>query len=47
MATVTGIDGVFFVSNAEENPLSSWYETRPGIRLEEWDATILTGGWWS
>lgn len=41
MARVTGIGGVFFLSNGKGSDLSAWYEKHLGMRLEEFGAAIL------
>ena len=41
MAKVTGIGGVFFLSNGDGKTLSSWYEKHLGMRLEDWGGAIL------
>ena len=41
MARVTGIGGVFFLSQGEGKALSAWYEKHLGMRMEEFGAAIL------
>ena len=36
MAKVTGIGGVFFLSNHDHQALSAWYQKHLGIPLEPW-----------
>ena len=36
MAKVTGIGGVFFLSNHDHQALSAWYQQHLGIPLEPW-----------
>jgi len=40
-ARVTGIGGVFFLSQGEGKVLSSWYEKHLGIKIEDFGAAIL------
>ncbi len=40
-AKVTGIGGVFFHTNQDNNKLAKWYEEHLGIRLEPWGGAIL------
>ena len=40
-AKVTGIGGVFFLSQGEGKALSAWYEKHLGIRLESFGAAVL------
>jgi len=44
MAKVTGIGGVFFLSQGEGKDLSSWYEKHLGMRSEEFGGVILKWG---
>ena len=41
MAKVTGIGGVFFLSQGDANALSAWYEQHLGIQLEDFGAALL------
>lgn len=41
MARVTGIGGVFFLSNHDHKALSAWYQRHLGIPLEEWGGAVL------
>ena len=41
MAKVTGIGGVFFLSNKDSKALSAWYQKHLGIALEDWGGAIL------
>jgi len=41
MAKVTGIGGVFFLSQGKGEDLSSWYEKHLGIKIEDFGAGIL------
>ena len=41
MAKVTGIGGVFFLSQGKGKSLASWYEKHLGMRLEDFGAAIL------
>lgn len=41
IAKVTGIGGVFFLSNGEAKELSAWYEKHLGIKIEEFGCGIL------
>ena len=41
MAKVTGIGGVFFLSNSDEEALAAWYAKHLGIKLEEFGGSIL------
>ena len=38
---VTGIGGVFFLANSDNQVLSRWYEQHLGIRLEDWGGGVL------
>lgn len=42
MAKVTGIGGVFFLSNGKGKSLASWYEQHLGMRLEDFGAAVLS-----
>lgn len=41
MARVTGIGGVFFLSQGKGKELSSWYQEHLGIQLEDFGAAIM------
>ncbi|HNP36624.1 MAG TPA: VOC family protein [Woeseiaceae bacterium] len=41
MAKVTGIGGVFFLSQGDGKTLSEWYEKHLGMRLEDFGAAVL------
>lgn len=41
MAKVTGIGGVFFLSNHDHQALSAWYQKHLGIPLEPWGGAVL------
>ena len=41
MAKVTGIGGVFFLSQGEGKALSSWYQKHLGMQAEEFGGVIL------
>jgi predicted enzyme related to lactoylglutathione lyase len=41
MAKVTGIGGVFFLSNHDHKALSAWYQRHLGIPLENWGGAVL------
>jgi predicted enzyme related to lactoylglutathione lyase len=41
MARVTGIGGIFFLSNGDHKALSAWYQKHLGIALEDWGGAIL------
>lgn len=41
MAKVTGIGGVFFLSNHDHQALSAWYRQHLGIPLEDWGGAVL------
>lgn len=41
MAGVTGIGGVFFLSQGKGKELSSWYQEHLGIQLEDFGAAIM------
>lgn len=40
-AKVTGIGGVFFHTNQEDDDLAKWYEQHLGIKLETWGGALL------
>lgn len=40
-AKVTGIGGVFFHTNQDDNKLAKWYEEHLGISLETWGGAII------
>lgn len=40
-AKVTGIGGVFFLSDDGGKKLSSWYEQHLGLKLETWGGAVL------
>jgi len=40
-AKVTGIGGVFFLSDDGGKELSSWYEQHLGLKLEAWGGAVL------
>jgi len=41
MAKVTGIGGVFFLANDDNDKLAKWYQEHLGIALEEWGGGVL------
>ncbi len=41
MAKVTGIGGVFFLSQGKGKELSQWYEKHLGMKLEDFGASVL------
>jgi len=41
MAKVTGIGGVFFLSQSDGTALRSWYEKHLGMRMEDYGFAIL------
>jgi predicted enzyme related to lactoylglutathione lyase len=41
MAKVTGIGGVFFLSNHDSKELATWYQRHLGVPLEEWGGAVL------
>ncbi|MGB5580438.1 MAG: VOC family protein, partial [Woeseia sp.] len=41
MARVTGIGGVFFLSNDKGKELAAWYAKHLGFKLEDWGGAIL------
>lgn len=41
MAKVTGIGGVFFLSDGKGGDLVNWYATHLGLNPEEWGGAIL------
>jgi predicted enzyme related to lactoylglutathione lyase len=41
MAKVTGIGGVFFLSNQDHKALSAWYQKHLGLPLEDWGGAVL------
>ena len=38
---MTGIGGVFFLSNKDHKALSAWYQQHLGIPLEDWGGAVL------
>ena len=41
MARVTGIGGVFFLANEDNDKLAKWYEEHLGISLQDWGGGVL------
>lgn len=41
MAKVTGIGGIFFLANGDNNTLAEWYQEHLGIALQEWGGGVL------
>lgn len=41
MARVTGIGGVFFLANEDNDKLAKWYEEHLGISLQDWGGGLL------
>lgn len=41
MAKVTGIGGVFFLANEDNEELSAWYQRCLGFDLEDWGGAVL------
>lgn len=41
MAKVTGIGGVFFLANDDNDKLAGWYQEHLGISLQEWGGGVL------
>ena len=41
MAKVTGLGGVFFMTQRDRSALVAWYQTYLGIELEEWGGAVL------
>ncbi len=41
MAKVTGIGGIFFLSNHHHQELAAWYQRHLGMPLEAWGGAVL------
>lgn len=41
MAKVTGIGGVFFLSNGDSKALAAWYQKHLGLPVAEWGGAVL------